>query len=84
MVVSVFLTLHSFSMEISYNNDTMLARKLRDLEERIVLQERKINRLEVENHELKTAISEINSRPAIRLGRKTSINRIGSKQLVSE
>ena len=83
-VVSVFLSMQSFSLERTYNNDSLITRKLRDLEERIVQQERKINRLQVENHELKTAISEINSRPVLRVSRKTTINRVGSKQLVSE
>ena len=84
MVAFVFLSIQSFSLERSVDNDSLITRKLRDLEERIVRQERKINRLEVENHELKSVIAEINSRPVIRLGRKTSINRVGSKQLVSE
>ncbi|HSB93261.1 MAG TPA: hypothetical protein VLC28_09095 [Flavitalea sp.] len=83
-VVSMFFSTQSFSLETSNNNDSVIARKLRDLEERIVQQERKINRLQVENHELKAAIADINSRPVVRLGRKTTVNRIGSKQVVSE
>jgi len=83
-VVSVFLSLQSFSLDRTSENDSLIVRKLRDLEERIVRQERKINRLEVENLELKTAIAEINSRPVVRFGKKTSINRVGSKQLVTE
>jgi hypothetical protein len=83
-VVSVFLSMQSFSLETINHNDSLIARKLRDLEERIIQQERKINRLQVENHELKTAINEINSRPVVRIGRKTTVNRVGSKQLVSE
>jgi hypothetical protein len=83
-VVSIFFCLQSFSLERTNNNDSLIVRKLRALEERIVQQERKINRLQVENHELKSAIAEINSRPTVRIGRKTTINRVGSKQLVSE
>lgn len=83
-VVSIFFSIQSFSLERVNNNDSLIARKLKHLEERIVQQERKINRLQVENHELKTAIAEINSRPVVRIGRKTSINRVGSKQVVSE
>jgi len=83
-VVSMFLTIQSFSLDRRSENDSLIVRKLRDLEERIVRQERKINRLEVENLELKTTVAEINSRPVLRLGRKTSINRVGSKQLVTE
>lgn len=80
----MLLPMESFSLGNFHDTDSLIARKLRDLEERIVRQERKINRLEVENHELKSAISDINSKPTIRLGRRTTINRVGSKQLVSE
>ena len=83
-VVSIFFCFQSFSLERTNHNDSIVARKLKALEERIVQQERKINRLRVENHELKSAIAEINSRPVVRFGRKTTINRVGSKQLVSE
>lgn len=84
MTLGLFFSLESFSLQSFPNNDSIVNRRLRDLEERIIRQERKINRLEVENHELKSAISEIHARPTIRLGRRTTINRIGSKQLVSE
>ena len=83
-VVSMFLFLQSYALDRKSGNDSLIVRKLRDLEERIIQQERKINRLEVENVELKETIAEINSRPVLRLGRKTSINRVGSKQLVTE
>jgi hypothetical protein len=83
-VVLIFFSIQSFSLERVNNNDSLINRKLKHLEERIVQQERKINRLQVENHELKSAIVEINSRPVVRIGRKTSINRVGSKQVVSE
>lgn len=79
-----FIANEGFSGTLKVHNDSILERKLRHLEERLVRQERKINRLEVENDELKASIHEMKSAPVIRLGRRTTINRVGSKQLVSE
>lgn len=79
-----FTTISGFGMKPGSHNDSLLQKKMKDLEERLVRHERKITRLEVENDELRSEIHQIKAKPAIRVGRKTYVNRVGSKQLVSE
>lgn len=84
LVFISFTAVSGFGREGGIHTDSLLYKKMKDLEERIVRQERKINRLEVENDELRSELQQIRSKPTIRVGRKTYVNRVGSKQLVAE